>query len=35
MMPELEWIFGYPMALGLMIISAISPYLFFKHKGWL
>lgn len=35
MMPELEWVFGYPMALGLMIISAISPYLFFKHKGWL
>jgi len=35
MMPELEWVFGYPMALGLMVISAISPYLFFKHKGWL
>ncbi len=35
MMPELDWMFGYPMALGLMIVSAISPYLFFKHKGWL
>ena len=35
MMPELEWMFGYPMALGLMVVSAISPYLFFKHKGWL
>src|SRR5690554_6562749 len=34
-MPELNWILGYPMALGLMAISAISPYLFFKHKGWL
>ncbi|MBV0933599.1 magnesium/cobalt transporter CorA [Marinobacterium weihaiense] len=34
-MPELDWIFGYPMALGLMVVSAISPYLFFKHKGWL
>lgn len=34
-MPELDWVFGYPMALGLMIVSAISPYLFFKHKGWL
>ncbi len=34
-MPELDWVFGYPMALGLMVASAISPYLFFKHKGWL
>ena len=33
--PELDWAFGYPMALGLMVMSAISPYLFFKHKGWL
>ena len=35
LIPELEWAFGYPMALGLMVVSAISPYLFFKHKGWL
>jgi len=34
-MPELDWVLGYPMALGLMAMSAISPYLFFKHKGWL
>ncbi len=34
-MPELDWVFGYPLALGLMVASAISPYLFFKHKGWL
>ena len=34
-MPELDWVFGYPLALGLMVVSAISPYLFFKHKGWL
>jgi len=34
-MPELNWVLGYPMALGLMALSAISPYLFFKHKGWL
>jgi magnesium transporter len=34
-MPELEWVFGYPYAIGLMIISAIVPYLFFKRKGWL
>jgi magnesium transporter len=34
-MPELHWSYGYPFALGLMILSAIFPYLFFKRKGWL
>jgi magnesium transporter len=34
-MPELGFTFGYPMALGLMILSAIMPYLYFKQKGWL
>lgn len=34
-MPELHWVFGYPMAIGLMIIAALAPYLFFKYKGWL
>ena len=34
-MPELSWAYGYPMALGLMVVSAISPYLLFKRKGWL
>ncbi len=34
-MPELNWSWGYPMAIGLMILSAILPYLFFKRKGWL
>lgn len=34
-MPELDWPFGYPFALVLMVISAIGPYLFFKRKGWL
>lgn len=34
-MPELSWPFGYPFAIGLMIICAILPYLFFKRKGWL
>ena len=33
-MPELEWNFGYPMAIGLMILSAVVPYLYFKRKGW-
>jgi magnesium transporter len=34
-MPELGWRFGYPMAIGLMILSAIIPYWFFKRRGWL
>jgi len=33
-MPELDWSFGYPMALGLMVASAILPYLYFKKRGW-
>lgn len=34
-MPELEWMLGYPFALGLMITSVLLPYLFFRSKGWL
>jgi magnesium transporter len=34
-MPELRWPYGYPYALGLMVLSAVLPYLFFKRKGWL
>lgn len=34
-MPELKWILGYPFALGLMVLSAILPYIYFKRKGWL
>ena len=34
-MPELDWVFGYPMAIGMMILSAILPYLYFKHRRWL
>ncbi|MBS0373966.1 MAG: magnesium/cobalt transporter CorA [Proteobacteria bacterium] len=34
-MPELQWPYGYPMALGLMVVSAILPYLWFKRQGWL
>jgi magnesium transporter len=33
--PELKWIFGYPWALGLMVLSAILPYLYFKSRRWL
>ncbi len=34
-MPELALEFGYPMAIGLMILSGIAPYWYFKRKGWL
>jgi magnesium transporter len=34
-MPELRWLFGYPMALGMMVISAVIPFLWFKRQGWL
>jgi magnesium transporter len=35
LMPELDWSFGYPMALVAMLISAVIPFLFFRWKGWL
>ena len=34
-MPELQWQLGYPLAIGLMIMSAVLPYYYFKGKGWL
>jgi magnesium transporter len=34
-MPELRWLLGYPMALVLMVIAAVAPYLFFRWKRWL
>ncbi|GLI38153.1 magnesium/cobalt transporter CorA [Geobacter hydrogenophilus] len=34
-MPELEWVFGYPFALTLIILSAVLPLYVFKKKGWL
>ena len=34
-MPELEWQHGYTMALGMMLVAAVLPYMFFKWKKWL
>ena len=34
-MPELKWMLGYPMAIVLMILSALLPLAFFRYKGWL
>jgi len=34
-LPELSWSYGYPMSLGLMVISAVLPYFYFKWRGWM
>lgn len=34
-MPELKWFYGYPWALGIMVLSAVLPFVYFKRKGWL
>jgi magnesium transporter len=34
-MPELNWFFGYPLALVLMVLTSLTLYLVFKHRGWL
>ena len=34
-MPELDWVWGYPMALFLMLGSAVGLYIIFKKRGWL
>lgn len=33
-MPELDWWFGYPLALLVMGASALVPYLILKRRGW-
>ena len=33
--PELQWEYGYPFALGLMVASAVIPMLYFRKRGWL
>ena len=34
-MPELNWHYGYPLSLALMLVSAVGPYLYFKKRGWI
>jgi magnesium transporter len=34
-MPELAWPLGYPMALGLILVSALIPMWWFKRRGWM
>ena len=34
-MPELSQKWGYPFALGLMVLSAVVPMFYFRKRGWL
>ncbi len=34
-MPELQWTYGYPASLAVMVVSAVIPFFFFRWKGWL
>ncbi|HEV2558018.1 MAG TPA: magnesium transporter CorA family protein [Microvirga sp.] len=34
-MPELQWAYGYPTALAIMVASALGPYFFMRWKRWL
>lgn len=33
-MPELDWKYGYPLAWGIMLASALIPFWYFKRRGW-
>ena len=34
-LPEINWTFGYPFALGLMITCGVAPLWYFRRRGWL
>jgi magnesium transporter len=34
-MPELDWKYGYLVAIALMVLAAILPYVYFKWRKWL
>jgi magnesium transporter len=34
-MPELQWRYGYPFALGLMVAMTLTGYWYFRRRGWL
>ena len=34
-MPELDWYYGYPIALALMVASSTALYVLFKRRNWL
>jgi magnesium transporter len=34
-MPELHWVVGYPMALGLMVLLTVVLYTYFRRRDWI
>ncbi len=34
-LPELDWRFGYPLAIAMMVASAVTPFWYFRRRGWL
>lgn len=34
-MPEIHWVFGYPLALVAMVASMVAAWAFFKRRGWM
>jgi magnesium transporter len=34
-MPELNWNYGYPYGLTLIVLSAVIPLIWFRMRGWL
>ncbi|MBM3344491.1 MAG: magnesium transporter CorA [Betaproteobacteria bacterium] len=33
-MPELDWLFGYPISLGLMLLVMVGAIFFLRRRGW-
>jgi len=34
-MPELEWSYGYPLTIAIMVAVCLGIYLWFRHRGWM
>ena len=34
-MPELNWLYGYPMAVTLIVVAAVVPIWYLKRRGWI
>ena len=34
-MPELEWVLGYPFAIGLMLVAVVAAVAYLRRNGWL
>jgi magnesium transporter len=34
-MPELHWQYGYPVAIGVMLVAMTGLYVMFRRRGWL